>query len=640
MQRLRAIVKQVIFAEPTEGAAAGSKALQNASAPAQNALQEAGIKGPELDYDNIRKKYTDFRNARLREDAGEQFSSEIEGVRGGVYTKNPFTGELDKGDYTKYSHSAKANQGVGRAPLNDTVDVLVIGSGFSGLFSAARTKELWPEARVRIVEKGSDVGGTWYWNRYPGVACDVPSYDYLPLLDEIDYIPQRRYSGGAEIYAHTQRITDKYDLYPLAVFNTTVTETTWDDASGMWILKTDRGDSMKGKYCVVANGTLSKPKLPAYLLKQLEAFQGESFHSSRWNYDITGPNLEKLAGKRVGIVGTGASAVQAIPECAKTAGHLFIFQRTPSSIEIRGDFATDPNWARKQKPGWQGKRRQRVIDILGKADGPGFLAMGKEERAKRATQSAEDKAKRAEELNMKAMRKIHERIEQIVKDPATAESLKPYYMIGCKRPTFHDEFLPAFNQPNVTLVDTLGKGIEQVGPKGPVFNGKEYELDILIMATGFEVQLTGIYNHLVGKGGVDLQDKYAKAGISTCFGMHSNGYPNMFVMGGYQASFSFNLSDILGRQGAHVAKCIDYARKNMPRGVMQVKQAQEDEWVQDVIRLGGRSNYSENCTPGYYNFEASKDRPRQNRNWQGSMVKYYNVLDEAEGNLGNFFEAS
>ena len=248
------------------------------------------------------------------------------------YTSD-LTGELAKYATDPYGHQVEE-----RETLNDSVEVLFIGGGFSALLTSARLREKGVES-IRIVERGADVGGTWYWNRYPGVACDVVAYDYLPLLDETGYVPSRHYAGGQEIYQYCKSIAERFDLYDLAVFGTTVTSTVWDSDEEVWVVGTDRGDSIKARFVVCANGTLSKPKLAK--IDGIETFAGHSFHTSRWDYEYTGDNLQNLADKRVGIIGTGASAVQAIPELAKAAKELYVFQRTPSSIDVRDDWETE-----------------------------------------------------------------------------------------------------------------------------------------------------------------------------------------------------------------------------------------------------------------------------------------------------------
>ncbi len=552
----------------------------------------ARAKHPQQYYDQIKDKFREERNLRLgyRPPGTDQFTSEF------------------SGDLAKYAVDPYAKDVPSREPISDEVEVLFIGGGFSALLTSARLRERGIES-VRIVERGSDVGGTWYWNRYPGAACDVVSYDYLPLLDELDYVPVNHYSRGPEIFSHCQAIAHKYNLYDLAVFNTTVTETRWDESDQLWHVKTDRGDVMRAQFVICANGTLAKPKLSA--IAGMESFAGHSFHTSRWDYDYTGQNLEHLKDKVVGIIGTGASAVQIVPELAKVAKEVFVFQRTPSSIDVRDDWPTDPNWARKLEPGWQNKRRSKVLAAVENS---------LEKRAAKGASSPEEKLKKQENANIDYMMRIHKRIDEIVDDPATADALKPWYMFMCKRPCFHNEYLPSFNLPNVHLVDTHGQGITKINPKGPVFEGKEYGLDLLIYATGFEVQQTGIYNDIVGVDAVNLQDKYAD-GIRTLLGIHTAGFPNLFIMGGYQASFQFNLTEMLQTQGDHIAACIDYVFANGYH-TLDVSDAAEEWWVQEVIGHRGKTGRSEECTPGYYNFEGNEQR-RQDGNYNGGFRQYF-----------------
>jgi cation diffusion facilitator CzcD-associated flavoprotein CzcO len=380
---------------------------------------------------------------------------------------------------------------------------------------------------------------------------------------------------------------------------------------------------MRARFVICANGTLSKPKLPK--IKGLETFRGHSFHSSRWDYDYTGHDLAALKDKAVGVIGTGASAVQIIPELAAVARDLYVFQRTPSTVTLRNDWPTDPEWAAKLEPGWQARRRERAI----RQDGP---TAGERERL--AGVSREERIRRQENDNIEFMLGIHKAIDEIVKDPETAEALKPWYMFMCKRPTFHNEYLPSFNRPNVHLVDTHGKGITQIVEEGPVFDGKVYPVDLLILATGFEVQKTGIYNRIVGEGGLDLNDKYSD-GMRTVLGIHSHGYPNFFIMGGYQASFRFNLTEMLQSQGVHIARCIDYARGH-GHPTIDVTPEAEEWWVQEVIKERGKTNRNAECTPGYYNFEGEFQR-RQDGNYNGTYVQYLthmkNVGDHMEENF-------
>ena len=560
-------------------------------------------------YDKIKEKFAQEREIRVnfRPEGTAQFTSD-------------FSGELEK-----YAVDPYSDDWVEREPIEDTVECLFIGGGFSALLTSARLRERGVES-IRIVERGADVGGTWYWNRYPGVACDVVSYDYLPLLDEMNYVPKNHYSRGDEILGHCQAIAKKYDLYELAVFQTTVTSTTWLAEEQLWELKTDRGDTMKARFVICANGTLSKPKLAK--IEGIESFKGHSFHTSRWDYDYTGQDLANLKDKVVGIIGTGATAVQAVPGLGEAAKELYVFQRTPSSIDVRKDWPTDQEWAAKLKPGWQQKRRQRNLQ------GP---KISEEQKKRQAAYTKEEKLRHQENSNIDYMMRIHDRIEKTVEDPATAEALKPWYMFMCKRPCFHNDYLPTFNRPNVHLVDTHGEGITLITEKGPQFDGKDYDLDLLIFATGFEVQKTGIYNRIIGKDNLDLEDKY-QDGIRTLLGIHTEGFPNLFIMGGYQASFQFNLTDMLQTQGDHIAECIAYARKHNHQAIEPTADA-EEWWVQEVIAHRGKTKRNEECTPGYYNFEGESNR-RQDGNYNGGFLQYFNHMKDVRDKMQDSFRFS
>ena len=357
-------------------------------------------------YDRIKQKFADERDLRLsyRPDGRAQYTSEL-------------TGEL-----AKYEIDPFAGEPTPREPINDTVECLLIGGGFSALLTAARLREKGVES-IRIVERGGDVGGTWYWNRYPGAACDVSAYDYLPLLDELGYVPGSFFAKGPEIFAHCQAIARKYNLYELAVFQTTVTSTVWDAAAKLWRVSTDRGDTLSAQFVVCANGTLSKPKLSK--IAGMEKFKGRSFHTSRFDYAFTKPDLSGLKDKVVGIIGTGASAVQIIPRVGRAAKELYVFQRTPSAIDIRDDIPTDPQWAAALKPGWQKERLDKHMQ------GP---VLTEQQRRDLAALPREEKIRRQENQNIEHQMRIHARVDEIVKDKATAEALKPWYMHRCKRP--------------------------------------------------------------------------------------------------------------------------------------------------------------------------------------------------------------
>ena len=441
-----------------------------------------------------------------------------------------------EGEFARYLADVYSAPPVEREPLTDTCEILVVGGGFAALL-------LWYKLRavgihdVRFCEKGGDVGGTWYWNRYPGIACDVEAYSYLPLLEEMGYFPTMKFASGFEILEYCQMLASKLGFYEHCLFHTTVAQTVWDEATGRWNVHTDRGDKMRARYVVLANGILTTPKLAR--IEGMETFTGQSFHTSRWDYNID------LAGKRVGIIGTGATAVQVVPEIAKVVKELFVFQRTPSTIDVRDQRATTSEeiaaWSKE--PGWALARRERLAKI---SSGRTALQGNDDYLAGRVTEFKERKTferklapdemiKAQLNTNFRIMEQIRARVDAIVKDPTTAAALKPYYPYGCKRPTFHDEFLPTFNLPHVTLVDTAPHGVGKINARGVVHAGKEYPLDVLIYATGFQWMATATFNMITGRGGRTLRDKWRSEGVKTFLGLHSQGFPNLFIMSGPQS---------------------------------------------------------------------------------------------------------
>ena len=545
----------------------------------------------------LKKKYLAERDKRLKAEGNEQYR-EI------------------KGEFARYLEDPYVEPGFTRAPLTDEVEVVVIGGGFGGLLAGARLREAGIED-IRMIEKGGDYGGTWYWNRYPGAACDIESYIYLPLLEEVGYIPVEKYSRAPEILKHSRAIAEKFDLYRDVCFQTEVTAMRWDDQSSRWIIKTNRGDAMKARFVVMANGPLHRPKLPG--IPGVETFKGHSFHTSRWDYHYTGGTcdggLTGLIDKRVGIIGTGATAVQCVPHVAAWAKELFVFQRTPSSIDVRNNRPTDPDWIQSLEPGWQQKRMDNFnalvsgvpqnedlvndgwTDIIGNL----LVLMRKQNEAG----GAADLATTMQLADFKKMESIRARVDAIVRDRNKAEALKPYYNQFCKRPCFHDEYLDAFNRPNVHLIDTDGRGVERITEHGIVANGKEYEIDCLIYATGFEVGTSYTRRagyELYGRGGISLSEKWEN-GVSTLHGMHSRGFPNCFIISNSQSGFTANFPHMLNEQSKHLSYIIKECADRQVR-VVEAAQDAEDAWVQTIISSAiMRQRFQEECTPGYYNNE-------------------------------------
>ena len=557
----------------------------------------------DIDFDPavLKAKYLAERDRRLRQDGNEQYV-EVAGDFSN-YVDDPYTPRIE------------------RAPVFDTVEVVIIGGGFGGLLMGGRLREAGFES-IRVIEQGGDFGGTWYWNRYPGAMCDVESYCYLPLLEELNYIPKHKYSFAPEIMAHTQNIARHYRLYDQALLQTTVTAMVWDESDDRWLIETDRGDRFKTRFVAMANGPLSRPKLPG--IPGIDSFAGHTFHTSRWDYAYTGGdstgNLHKLADKRVGIIGTGATAVQCIPHLGAAAKSLHVFQRTPSSIDVRNNRETDPEWAASLKPGWQYERManfntlvsggDQEVDLV--ADGwtdifrnlTGIAAKTASRKIGRRL-TAEERELLMEVADFQKMNGVRARAEMIVKDPATAEKLKPWYRQFCKRPCFHDEYLPTFNRPNVTLVDTAGKGVERITPQGVVVDGQEYPLDCLIFATGFEVG-TGYTRRagydLIGRGGQKLSEKWAD-GLRTLHGLQTHGFPNCFFLGFTQSAVTVNVPQTLNEQACHVTYILKTVRE---RGATTTEATAEGEaaWLAEMdskAKMG--EQFRLECTPGYYNNE-------------------------------------
>ena len=552
-----------------------------------------------FDPDALRNKYREERDKRVRTDGNEQY----------LEVKDTFAHFVDD----PYVESFE------REPLTDDTDVVVIGGGFGGLLAGARLREAGVQD-IRVIEKGGDFGGTWYWNRYPGAQCDIESYIYLPLVEELGYIPKEKYSFAPEILQHAEAIGRKYDLYSNACFQTEVTQMEWDEQALRWVLHTNRGDRMTARFVVMSNGPLNRPKLPG--IEGIESYRGHSFHTSRWDYHYTGGdsngNLHKLVDKRVGIIGTGATAVQCVPHLGETARELYVFQRTPSSIDVRGNKPTDPEWADSLTPGWQ-QRRMTNFNVLvtgGQQDEDlvndgwtdiirNLAVIAATRRAGEAEDDPAAMAERVELADFRKMEQIRGRVDQMVSDPETADSLKPWYRQFCKRPCFHDDYLKTFNRPNVTLVDTRGQGVDRITEKGIMANGVEYELDCIIFATGFEVGTAYTRRagyDITGKGGQTLSDKWAN-GLRTLHGFQTNGFPNCFFMGVTQGGFTANFPHMLNEQSLHIAYMVSQVMDGNAN-CMEPSVEGEDEWVDTIKRMSMfNQKFLEECTPGYYNNE-------------------------------------
>ncbi len=543
-----------------------------------------------------RMRYQQERDRRLRQDGDDQY----------VETAG------------KFAHFAEvdtfAESVIERDPIKRHYEVAIIGGGFAGLFAASRLRASGIDD-ISIIEAGSDFGGTWYWNRYPGCRCDIDAYTYIPMLEETGFMPSERYARSSEIFEQCKRIGEHLGLYENALFQTRVRELRWDDAAVHWTISTNRGDEITANFVITATGPLSKPKLPG--IPGLDQYKGHIFHTSRWDYDYTGGSIDggltKLADKKVAIIGTASTGVQVIPHLAEGAQHLYVFQRTPTAVFPRNNRKTDPEWVNSLQPGWQAERvrnfnevvtgRPVKEDIVNDCWTEIYKTVPNQTPGAKHFDAGEAMLK-AEIADMQKMDKIRERVSSIVKDPETAEKLKPWFRVFCKRPTFHDEYLATFNRDNVTLVDVAGdKGVQAITEKGIVAGGVEYEVDCIVLASGYEIS-TGLERRVdyqtYGIGGESLFEHW-KDGRKTLHGHSTHNFPNLFTCGVSQNGLSMNFSSMYGGQAEHIAYIIGQVKSRGARAVHPTAEA-EEQWVETIYSLSRRNaDFLASCTPSYFN---------------------------------------
>ena len=584
-----------------------------------------------FDPNELTKRYASEREKRIRTDAEAQFVQ--------LSHDSPFA--------NKYLEEDTYCQRVEREPIQDECEVIVIGGGWVGMLTAARLIQAGV-TDVRIVESGGDFGGTWYWNRYPGAQCDIESYSYLPLLEETGYVPKLRYSFAPEIYEHAQRIGHHFGLYEKAVFQTWVTELRWLEDSDQWLVKTNQGDAMRARHICLGTGPANRPRLPG--IPGVDRFLGHSFHTCRWDYEYTGGshegNLKNLTDKTVAIIGTGATAVQCVPALGESAKQLYVFQRTPSSVDIRNNSETDPEWAASLKPGWQKERQKKFGEaFLGGPIDPAFIDDGWTRLTRNvralAAQANGKIANLVQLADFKTMEEIRSLVDETVKDPKVAEKLKAYYNQFCKRPTFNDHYLGTFNRENVELVDVSStRGVEEITERGIVANGQEYEVDCIIYASGFEI--TSSYERrlgipIFGVGGQSIFEHWQN-GMRSMHGLMVSGFPNLFMCGGgFVFQLGANYAHGIDVQARHVAYIISELAS---RGVQSanVSNMAEEQWIADQLDtkisgfvLGGSPD---TCTPGYYNQEGTTQRYRDVRRetYSKGVGAYIKLLREWRDN--------
>lgn len=569
-----------------------------------------------LSLEEAREKYRIEREKRLRADGIRQYK------------------EL-KGDYEEFDRDPYVEPGFTRDAVIEDVDVVIVGGGFGGMIEAANLTKAGI-TNFRIIEKAGDFGGTWYWNRYPNAACDVESYVYLPLLEDTGYMPTEKYAKAPEIFAYCQLLGRTFDLYRGALFQTEVEDMRWDESRKRWNVMTSRSDVLSAKFIVIAGGVLHKAKLPG--IPGIETYAGRAFHTSRWDYSYTGGSsqtlMEKLADKRVGIIGTGATAVQVVPKLAEAAKELFVFQRTAACVGVRNNKPTDPEWFKSLKPGWQAERTRNFTQAVTGAQPA--VDMIDDEWTKmnwvdtRKLPENDEEALELERIDFENMERVRQRIADVIKDPVTAELMMPWYSQSCKRPCFHDEYLPAFNRPNVHLVDTDGKGVNEINERGVIVNGVEYPVDLLIFASGFEVT-TG-YTHRLGfdpkgRNGVPLSEAWAE-GPATLHGVLSNGFPNMFMISTVQGAQATNFVHSITEAAQHVSFLIEQCVKG-DIATIEPETAAQENWFETLFaQLWGIARYNATCTPGYLNSEGGGDmRSARAIAWMTSVLGFAEYVE-------------
>ena len=585
------------------------------------AAETTGVRDP----DQLRAKYLEERDKRLRNQSGRQYIAA-------------------EGAFADFTDDPYVEPGFKRHARDESVDVVVIGGGFAGLLTAAELVNRGVKS-FRIIEQAGDFGGTWYWNRYPGVRCDIESYCYMPLLEEVGTVPSERYAQGAEIFAHCQAIGRHYDLYRRALFQTKVTRIAWDEAAARWRVETDRGDVLRARFVTVGQGPLAKVKLPN--IPGIRDFAGRIFHSSRWDYGYTGGDaasrMTGLADKRVAVIGTGATAVQIVPRLAADAAQVIVFQRTPSAIDERNNRPTDRAWFASQPKGWQRERMRNFLSVItgvpvhdnvvGDRWTDFWVRFGGAMAERQRTGDKTYPGELMQRIDYSKMEELRARVAATVSRADAARSLKPWYNYLCKRPLYSDDFLQAFNRDNVDLVDTDGRGVERITASALVAGGIEYPADCIVLATGFDVgaapHKVGGYD-VVGRSGLTLEAKWS-GGVRTLHGTQTAGFPNFHIVGGTaQGTTAFNFTHTLAMQAEHatalIARCLADGIRTM-----EVTSDAETRWEAVLAEKHvDHQHFYEECTPGFLNNEGDyKDRPTfVGATYGGGPLEYERVITE------------
>jgi cyclohexanone monooxygenase len=479
------------------------------------------------------------------------------------------------------------------------LDAVVVGAGFAGMYMLHRLRGLG--LSVRVYEAGDGVGGTWYWNRYPGARCDVESMDYsYSFSDELqrEWRWTERYSAQPEILKYANHVADRFDLRRDIQFGTRVTSAVFDEAASRWTVETDRGDHVTARFCVMATGCLSDAQIPDF--EGLETFEGARYHTGRWPHEGV-----DFTGRRVGVIGTGSSAIQSIPLIAKQAAHVYVFQRTPNYSMPAHNAPLDPEYEREVKatyPEFRRQARESRVGFVTERSGDSALGVPAEEREcefeKRWSRgglgfsAAYTDLLTSKEANDTAADFFRAKIRAIVRDPAVADLLCPTsYPLGTKRLCVDTDYYKTFNRDNVTLVDVRTKPVEAITPKGVRTGGVEYAVDDIVFATGFDAMTGALLAFPIeGRDGTLLRDKWAD-GPRTYLGVTTAGFPNLFVITGPGSpSVLSNMMVSIEQHVDWIADCIGYLGDRQ-LGVIEATTEAERDWVTHVNEVAATTLY-------------------------------------------------
>jgi cyclohexanone monooxygenase len=529
------------------------------------------------------------------------------------------------------------------AAADPELDAVVIGAGFAGMYVLRRLRDELG-LRVRVLERGDDVGGTWYWNRYPGARCDVPSmfysYSFSEELEQ-EWVWTELYPAQPEILAYAAHVADRFDLRRDITFGTSVLAAEFDEATDTWTVETDDGARIRCRWLVSAVGCLSASRIPA--ITGLSDFRGETFHTGRWPHEGV-----DLVGKRVAVIGTGSSGVQAIPKIAEQAAHLTVFQRTPNFSLPARNRPLQPEEAADIKAEY---RRYRAANAVSASGVPGMPPVGKAlevppaeraevlatrwERGGTSLMTAFSDTARDEAANEVLADFVRDRIREIVRDPETAERLVPTdHPIGTKRICLDTDYFATYNRDDVTLVDVRATPIQRITPAGILVDGHEHAVDVIVFATGYDA-MTGPLNaiDIRGVGGRPLQEEWA-GGPRTYLGIASAGFPNLFMLTGPGSpSVLVNMFVSIEQHVDWVVDLIVHAREH---GVVRVVAQAEDveRWVEHVNQRAAGTLYPKAAS--WYVGANIPGKPRVFMPYVGGMGPYRSTCDEvaAEGYRG------